>query len=173
MVAVTSEVKDILRAHVQNMPELSAKEKKEMLEQIDKGEGTIMNLMGIQPAFYEFAYSQALQSYDKRDLKKAYSLFHFLHLLKVDDPRAMMGIAATAQLKEDFEDAKYWYMMADHFMDHDPMITCYLSECFSKTNQPVQQKFFLEIAQERCLKDKKYETLKERIGLMLKGMENI
>lgn len=173
MVAITPELKETLKAHVKSLPKLSEKEKAAMSAQIDAGEGSIMNLMGLQPAFIEFAYSQATQAYDRRDLKKAYSLFHFLHQLKSTDPRFMMGIAATAQLKKDYLDAEYWYMLTDQFMDNDPMVACYLAECLEKTNQPKQQKLFLEIAQERCNKGPQYEALKTRIGLMLKAMEGL
>lgn len=173
MVAITPEFRQALKEHLKSIPQLSEKDREAMNAQIDAGEGSLMSLMGVQPAFVEFAYSQATQAYDLRDLKKAYALFHFLHQLNSSDPRFMMGIAATAQLKGDFTDAQYWYLLADHFMDTDPMIACYLSECFAKTDQPLQQKLFLEIAQERCNKSAQYDTLKARIGLMLKEMEGV
>lgn len=173
MVAITPEFKQALKEHLKSLPQLSEKDRAAMNAQIDKGEASLMDLMGLQPAFVEFAYSQATQAYERRDLKKAYALFHFLHQLKSTDPRFMMGIAATAQLKEDYQDAQYWYLMADHFMDTDPMVACYLSECFGKSKQPLQQKLFLEIAEERCKKNAQYDALKTRIGLMLKAMEDV
>lgn len=173
MVAITPEFKQALKDHLKSIPQLSEKDRAAMNKQIDEGEGTLMSLMGLQPAFLEFAYSQATQAYDKKDLKKAYALFHFLHQLNSTDPRFMMGIAATAQLKEDYADAQYWYLLADHFMDSDPMIACYLSECFGKSDQPLQQRLFLEIAQERCNKSKQYDALKTRIGLILKQLEDV
>jgi hypothetical protein len=37
----------------------------------------------------------------------------------------------------------------------------------------LQQKLFLEIAEERCKKNAQYDALKTRIGLMLKAMEEV
>lgn len=170
MDTLVEQVKVALQKEIEKMPD-GSKQKAEMLNELKKDFSSLPDLLHLPPEMTEFLYAQAIRQYQLKKWGEASSIFQVLNLLKPDDYRFPYGAAAAFHMMKDYEKAKFWYMVANCLTEDNPMILYHLSDCFMKTNQNASGKLLLETALERCSISPKYALLKERLTLIIKGME--
>lgn len=167
------------------MPEISAKQMKEIIasadaelanvteevieaaaQKITKQDVIPMKALGVTPEMMEGIYSHAYNMYNRGLYKDGANIFRLLLMLDFREPKYCMGLSACLHMEKNFEAAAQMYMMTAALDPGNPLPYYHAADCYIQLDKPTSARKSLEFAIDIAGDDPKYTVLVERSKLM-------
>lgn len=128
---------------------------------------SVNEALGIPKDFLEGIYEHGYRLYQSGHFEQALSVFRFLKEFDGTDPRFYFSIAATLHQMKQFEEAAGNYFIYVNLEHNNPLGYYHMSDCFEKLGKTQLASGCLYLASKIAEKIPKYQSLKNKIDLIL------
>ncbi len=128
--------------------------------------------IGMDPRTLEATYAQAYHHYNSGQYPEAARLFQLLQLADGTEPKFGLGLAASLQMLEEYQNALIIYGLVELVDPENPIPHYHASDCYDKMQLTAAGIAELEIAIELCGTQPQYTLLKERAQLTIKSLQD-
>ena len=101
-----------------------------VVEQVMEGSTTLMDAMGLRTDQFEALYAVAYNTYMAGKYEDAAKLFGVLVAIQPFESRIFMGLGASFQMLQNYENAALFYQWACGIDQRDPAPMLHSAECF-------------------------------------------